>query len=98
MDRNISNNGGTVSQNNVSSEPVANTPSEQPSGPNLGAVRKSGQMEVLQALSRVAGVDGGGHQRIEATSFNLSRHRAAASRATPFPPAAQPRPTRKAGV
>jgi len=26
-------------------------------GPNLGAIRKSGQMEVLQALSKVAGVD-----------------------------------------
>ena len=29
----------------------------QSTGPNLGAVRKSGQQEVLQALSKVAGVD-----------------------------------------
>jgi hypothetical protein len=56
-----SNAGGTVNSQAVDS--VANTAATgdqqvpQSNMPNLGAIRKSGQQEVLQALSKVAGVD-----------------------------------------
>jgi len=58
-----SNAGGTVNSQAVDS--VANTAANvdqqvpQSNMPNLGAIRKSGQQEVLQALSKVAGVDFG---------------------------------------
>jgi len=61
MDRNTSNAAGAVNTQNV--QPADNNAvlsDQTPHGqdiPNLGAIRKSGQMEVLQALSKVAGVD-----------------------------------------
>jgi hypothetical protein len=53
----------TVATNSQASAPVNNNVDQaqasvpQNDTPNLGAIRKSGQQEVLQALSKVAGVD-----------------------------------------
>jgi len=61
MDKNTSNAGAPVNSQAVDTQP-ANTAADYnqqttQQGPNLGAIRKSGQQEVLQALSKVAGVD-----------------------------------------
>jgi len=53
-------NGGTASQATPSAPVMENQGSQDVSAneqPNFGAIRKSGQQEVLQALSKVAGVD-----------------------------------------
>jgi len=51
-------NGGTASQQtSAPADAGAQQTVQSTEGPNLGAIRKSGQNEVLQALSKVAGVD-----------------------------------------
>jgi len=59
MDRTSSNAGGAVNNQTADVENNNSILSEQTtqSQPNLGAIRKSGQQEVLQALSKVAGVE-----------------------------------------
>ena len=44
-------------QNIYDTQPQNTVDNDIQTGPNLGAIRKSGQQEVLQALSKVAGVD-----------------------------------------
>jgi hypothetical protein len=60
VDRNTSNAAGAVNTQpsvNQNDDVHVDTDPIDHSGPNLGAIRKSGQMEVLQAISKAAGVD-----------------------------------------